>query len=235
MKNEIVQEFNLLNPWFDNLPYNWEELFQHSDVLSYKKHETIFRQNEQGNHLYLIESGRVRLYLISPNGEEKALSIIGKNGILGECALNNESRYATNAISASKVVLRRITKQSFIEFLAKKPEFVYQTLDLITKKYRLLCSQSLQASYMKALPRVCAAFIQLSVKYGELLEENKVNLTISFTHQEMANLLGTTRVTVANNIKWLEERSYISKVGKSYVIHDLDELAELANDQMLLS
>lgn len=235
MNSEIVQEFNLLNPWFDNLPYDWGELFNKADIIHHKKHEIIFRQNEQGDHLYLIESGRVRQFLISPSGEEKALSIIGKNGILGECALNSDSRYATNAISASNVTLRKINKQNFIEFLAQKPEYIYHTLDLITKKYRLLCSQSLQLSYTKALPRVCAAFIQLSVKYGEVIEGQKVKLTISFTHQEMASLLGTTRVTIANNIKWLEEQNYIKKIGKNFCINNLDELAELANDQMLLS
>ncbi|MBE4908531.1 Crp/Fnr family transcriptional regulator [Bacillus luteolus] len=231
--NDFVQEFNLLNPWFDNLPYEWSQLKDYGERVTFKKHEIIFSQNEVGSYLYIIESGRVRLFLISPSGEEKALSIIGKNGILGECSLNGDSSYATNAITASEVVLLRISKQSFIEFLSKQPQYIYQTIDLITKKYRLLCSQSLQLSYMKSLPRVCAAFIQLSIQYGEIVEEKQVKLTINFTHQELANLLGTTRVTIAKNIKWLEDQKYIVKKGKSYLIYNIDELAELANEKML--
>ncbi|MHC0039065.1 Crp/Fnr family transcriptional regulator [Pseudoneobacillus sp. C159] len=232
MNNELVQEFNLLNPWFDNLPYDWKQLFQQSEKVVFKKHETIFRQNEYGNYIYIIELGRVRLYLISPNGEEKALSIIGKNGILGECALNTDSRYSTNAITASEVVLRKVSKKQFFDFISDKPQYIHQIIDLITKKYRLLCTQSLQLSYMKSLPRVCAAFIQLSIQYGESIGNKSVKLTISFTHQEMANLLGTTRVTIAKNIKWLEDEKYIEKSGKYFIIHNLDELAELANDKM---
>jgi CRP/FNR family transcriptional regulator, cyclic AMP receptor protein len=232
LNSELVQEFNLLNPWFDNLPYDWSVLFQHSSQVTYKKHELIFRQNEYGEYLYIIESGRVRLFLISPNGEEKALSIIGKNGVIGECTLNSDSRYSTNAISASEVILRKISKKSFLEFISEKPQYIYQTLDLLTKKYRLLCTQSLQLSYMKSLPRVCAAFIQLSVQYGELIGDKSIKLTITFTHQEMANLLGTTRVTIAKNIKWLEEEKYIEKKGKHFIIHNIDDLAELANEQL---
>lgn len=231
--NDVVQEFNLLNPWLENLPYIWLELKENGHIVMFKKHETIFHQNEIGNYVYIIEHGRVRLFLISPNGEEKALSIIGKNGMIGECSLNSDRRYATNAIAASEVVLLKISKQSFFEILSRNPEYIQQTLDLITKKYRLLCSQSLQLSYMKALPRVCAAFIQLSIQYGEKIGEKQVKVTISFTHQEMANLLGTTRVTIAKNIKWLEDESYIVKKGKFYVINNIEELAELANDQML--
>ncbi|WP_057765399.1 Crp/Fnr family transcriptional regulator [Cytobacillus praedii] len=233
--NDVVQEFNFLNPWLDNLPYTWSELKNHSEKVTYKKHETIFNQNETGNYIYIIESGRVRLFLISPNGEEKALAIIGKNGILGECSLNGDSGYATNAITASEVVLLRTSKESFFEFLSKKPQYISQAFDLITKKYRLLCSQSLQLSYMKALPRICAAFIQLSIQYGEKIDEKQIKLTINFTHQELANLLGTTRVTVAKNIKWLEDNAHISKQGKSYIIKNIDELANLANEKMLLT
>jgi CRP/FNR family transcriptional regulator, cyclic AMP receptor protein len=232
LNSELVQEFNLLNPWFDNLPYDWSLLLQRSSKVTYKKHELIFRQNEYGEYLYIIESGRVRLFLISPNGEEKALSIIGKNGVIGECTLNSDSRYSTNAISASEVSLRKISKKSFLEFISEKPQYIYQTLDLLTKKYRLLCTQSLQLSYMKSLPRVCSAFIQLSVQYGELFGDKSIKLTITFTHQEMANLLGTTRVTIAKNIKWLEEEKYIEKKGKHFIIHNIDELAELANEQL---
>jgi CRP/FNR family transcriptional regulator, cyclic AMP receptor protein len=232
LNSELVQEFNLLNPWFDNLPYDWSVLFQQSSQVTYKKHELIFRQNEYGDYLYITESGRVRLFLISPNGEEKALSIIGKNGVIGECTLNSDSRYSTNAISASEVILQKISKKSFLEFISEKPQYIYQTLDLLTKKYRLLCTQSLQLSYMKSLPRVCAAFIQLSVQYGELFGDKGIKLTITFTHQEMANLLGTTRVTIAKNIKWLEEEKYIEKKDKYFIINNIDELAELANEQL---
>lgn len=231
--NDIVNEFNLLNPWLDYLPFTWQELKPKSEQIRFEKHETIFHQNEVGHYIYLIESGRVRLFLISPNGEEKALAIIGKNGLLGECSLNGDSRYATNAITASEVILHRISIPTFFDFLSNNPQYIHQTLDLITKKYRLLCSQSLQLSYMKALPRVCAAFIQLSLQYGVRIGEKQVQVTISFTHQEMANLLGTTRVTIAKNIKWLEDHSYIVKKGKLYVINNIEELAELANDKML--
>ncbi|MCA0991987.1 Crp/Fnr family transcriptional regulator [Pseudalkalibacillus hwajinpoensis] len=233
--NDILQEFSLLNPWFDHLPYTWTDLFENTDKVSFRKHETIFIQNEVGSYIYLIESGRVRLFLISPNGEEKALSIVGQNGIIGECSLNQDSRHASNAITASDVILRRVPKKQFIQFLSAKPEYILQTLDLITRKYRLLCSQTLHLSYMKALPRVCAAFIQLSIQYGEKVGENKVKVSISFTHQEMANLLGTTRVTIAKNIKWLESENYIVKNGKSYIINNIEDLAELANEQMMLS
>jgi CRP-like cAMP-binding protein len=83
---------------------------------------------------------------------------------------------------------------------------------------------------MKSLPRICDLLIQLSLKYSENLNNNRVRLTIQFTQQEMANLLGTTRITVAKNMKWLENNDYIIKEGKYYIINDIRELNELTND-----
>ncbi|MEZ7172957.1 Crp/Fnr family transcriptional regulator [Sporosarcina sp. OR05] len=227
-----LKELELLNPWFDKLPYQWENLTNYGTTVSFKKNETVFHQNDHGEYVYLVKKGRVRLFLISPAGEEKALAIVGENGILGECSLSQDSRYSTSAICASAVILKKISRRDFISFISQEPDFIFQTLDMITKKYRLLCSQSLQLSYMKSLPRISALLIQLSQKYSEKIDDKKVQLTIQFTQQEMANLLGTTRVTVAKNIKWLEDQNYIIKKGKFYVINDLAELNELANDQL---
>lgn len=229
--DDNMKELELLNPWFDNLPYQWESLYQYGTEVSYKKNKNIFYQNEPGEFIYMVRSGRVRLFLISPSGEEKALTIIGQNGMLGECCLGQDSKHSTNAICASDVTLQKITRHDFLHFIAQKPEYILQTLDLITKKYRLLCMQSLHLSYMKSLPRICGLLIQLAMKYSVRKEGNRYHLTILFTQQEMANLLGTTRVTVAKNMKWLEDNNYIFKDNKHYIINDIEELNELSKDQ----
>ncbi|WP_407270132.1 Crp/Fnr family transcriptional regulator [Radiobacillus sp. PE A8.2] len=234
MSNEIEKRFNVLNPWFDEMDYDWTILKDLGQKNSFKKHEIVFRQNEDGNDLYLVIKGRVRLFLISPNGEEKALAVIGTNGLIGECILNDDSRYSSSAITASEVELIRISKDVFLEKISNEPRYTSQVLDLITKKYRLLCMQTLQLSYTKSLPRMCATFVHLSIRYGETLASQEIRLTINFTHQEMANLLGITRVTIAKNIKWLEENKYIRKDGRYYIINNLDNLANLANEELML-
>lgn len=234
MIKSLEQKFSVLNPWFDNLTYNWDEIKEHGTKVTYKKNEMIFRQNEKAKMIYIVLHGRVRLFLLSPDGEEKAICIVGKNGVIGECSLNDDGLYSTNAITNSEVEVIAVQRSLFADKINKNPLYSQQLLDLMSKKYRLLCMHTLQLSYIKSLPRISATFVHLSIKYGEKLSDNKVKLTISFTHQEMADLLGVTRVTVAKNIKWLEENDYIKKVGRHYVISDLDELADLANNELLL-
>ncbi|MFA9557709.1 Crp/Fnr family transcriptional regulator [Evansella sp. AB-rgal1] len=228
------QAYDFINPWLDGLDYDWSLLENQGTIQKFNIDDTIFHQNELGEYLYIIVSGRVRLSLISPNGEEKALAIIGVNGILGECSLNNDLKYATNAITASQVIVQKVKRTTFLSELSKNPNLYTQLLDMITHKYRLLCMQSMELSYLKSMPRVCATFINLAMRYGDKIKDQQIKLTISFTHQEMANLLGITRVTIAKNIKWLEGNGYLIKNNKHYTITNLDSLVELANQEMML-
>ncbi|WP_027964690.1 Crp/Fnr family transcriptional regulator [Halalkalibacillus halophilus] len=226
--SHLETDFSFINPWLENLNYDWKSLYELGTPISFPKNETIFNQNDPGDFIYIVKKGRIRLSLISQNGEEKALTIVGVHGLLGECSLNNEMKYSTNAISSSKCDLVKVERQTFMTHLHKHPETYTSLLDLITKKYQVLCMQSMELSYAKAFTRVCATFIHLAREYGESQKEKEVKLTISFTHQEMANLLGITRVTIANNIKWLLNESYIRKEGKHYVITDIDALIDLS-------
>lgn len=74
----------------------------------------------------------------------------------------------------------------------------------------------------------CLQYIR---SFGERIRkkigDNKIKLTITFTQQEMANLLGITRVSIANHIKDLIEQGYLEKEDKYYVITDIDGLFEL--------
>lgn len=234
MIKSLEQKLSVLNPWFDDLTYDWTKLLTLGTKVTYKKNEIIFRQNEYAEMIYIVLKGRVRLFLLSADGEEKAISIVGKNGIIGECSLNEDKLYSTNAITNSEVEVVAVQRNVFSDKINKNPLYSEQLLDLMSKKYRLLCMHALQISYIKSLPRICETFVHLTVKYGEKLNDNEIKLTISFTHQEMADLLGVTRVTVAKNIKWLQENNYIEKVGRYYVIRDIDELADVANSELLL-
>ena len=211
MLQDLSVEFKPTNPWMDKMPYDWSSIIDYGTKVKLPKNQIIFNQNETGDTIYIVKSGRVRLYLLAPNGEEKALCIIGENGVLGECLLSSVETYATSAITASTVELIKISRADFQQQSIKQISIYTQLIDMISLKYRLLCNQSLQLSYSKALPRICFAFIQLTLQYGVALSNEQYQLTIKFTHQEMANLIGTSRITIAKNIKWLIENNHISK------------------------
>ncbi|GED70495.1 hypothetical protein BRE01_41970 [Brevibacillus reuszeri] len=227
---ESIRDVYQATPWLENLPSQWDLLKKVGTPIECKKDTMIFEQDDKADFLYLIASGRVCLYASTPSGEEKAIAFIGKNGLIGEYDPLSNLPHTTSAITVSKTLLYRTSVSQFRELLKENFHLVEQLLHFESRKYRLLCAQALQLSYSKAPHRICATLIQLALNYGSPLEQGQIKITTTFTHQEVANLVGTTRITVINTLKWLERHHILVKQDKYYVITDLDRLEALVQD-----
>jgi CRP/FNR family cyclic AMP-dependent transcriptional regulator len=196
------RNYPYLSPWLDQLPYDWTELEGLGTVRRYKKHEAVFHSNDPVKYVYLVKSGRVRLYLLSDSGEEKAIAIIGKNGLLGESSVFLDQEYFASAITAIPTTLIRVAPEVFRQKILDCPLYSEQLFHMMSIKIRLLYQHSVHLSYNSSFYRVCHTLAQLGLTYGEM-DKSRIKLKVLFTQQELANLIGATRVTVANHIKKL--------------------------------
>ncbi|WP_301171926.1 Crp/Fnr family transcriptional regulator [Brevibacillus nitrificans] len=211
------------SPWMENLPYDWHEVYSLGQTIPYQKHESIFHQDQAAKHVYVVLQGRIRLFLTTPSGEEKAIAIIGKGGLLGECGLFDHPTYNNGAITASKANLLKIPVERFKEAFSTNLTLAHQVLRFLDGKNRILASHTMQLSFYSAAQRICFTLLQLGSTYGKGIEGKRI-ITVRFTHQELANVVGTSRVTVAGTMKELERRHILSKEGGLYVIEDEEML-----------
>lgn len=221
------------SPWMENLPYDWTAVASLGQTIHAHKHDTIFHQDQPARHIYVVLSGRIRLFLTSPAGDEKAIAIIGKNGLLGECGLFDHPTYNNGAIAASKATLLKIPVERFKEAFFATLSLAHQVLRFLDGKNRILASHTLQLSFYSATQRICFTLLQLGRTYGKTVDGRRI-ITVRFTHQELANVVGTSRVTVANTMKVLERNRILSKEGGMYVIENESELFTSVQDGLLL-
>lgn len=221
------------SPWMENLPYDWPEVASLGQTILLQKHETVFHQDQPARYVHVVLSGRIRLFLTSPTGDEKAIAIIGQNGLLGECGLFDHPTYNNGAIAASKATLLKIPVERFKEAFSTNLSLAHQVLRFLDGKNRILASHTLQLSFYSATQRICFTLLQLGSTYGKTVDGRRF-ITVRFTHQELANVVGTSRVTVANTMKVLERNRILSKEGGMYVIENESELYASVLDGLLL-
>ncbi|MGE6230249.1 Crp/Fnr family transcriptional regulator [Paenibacillus chitinolyticus] len=213
--------------WLEGLAFQWHPLPQLGQKLVLQKHAFIFFENQPNDFVYLVLNGRIRLYVTSPNGVEKTIAIIGKNGMIGENGIfDNAASYNHSAIAASKATLIKIDRKKLEDTLKGNFELTRQVLLWVNLKMRIMSSQLLQLSSYSATQRICHTLLQLVDTYG-LKNGEKEFIGIGFTHQELANLVSTSRVTAANTLKNLELTGVISKQNGKYVIEDKARLISL--------
>jgi CRP/FNR family cyclic AMP-dependent transcriptional regulator len=223
MTNMVTWVDDKASPWMENLPFSWHSLEPLGKKMMLQKHETIFHQEQVAANIYVILHGRIRLFLTSPAGEEKAIAIIGQNGLLGECGLFDLPYYNSSAITASKAMLLKLPIDTFRKKMEEDADITRQVLYFLNSKNRILSSHTMQLSFYSATQRICYTLLQLGRTYGKT-DGQKRTITIRFTHQELANVVGTSRVTVAHTMKWLERRKILSKQNGLYVIEDAKQL-----------
>lgn len=219
---------NNISTWLDHLSFKWDELIDYGRIVNLEKEDNLFHFEEVVNNIYIVLSGRIRIYLINSKGKEKTIAVIGKNGLLGEQIIQLNNTHITNASAVTKSTLLEIDKNIFMKKVLENDILTKQWVEMLSLKLELLTHATIKLSFENSLINIVNAFLELANTYGEKQENGSIKISISFTHQELADLIGTSRVTVSNTIKFLSESNVIIKSKGYYYIFDIDKLLELS-------
>lgn len=190
---------------------------QAGTTIKYLPKDIIYMQEDSSNSLYLILDGRVRVFLISKDGQEITLDIIEKGGIFGESSflLNTSRPVCVNAIDEVELVSCKL--ETMYPLILDSKELTLAIMQLLTATNDYLTNQIKKAYFYNRHEKV-AAF---------LLEQNKK--TISYTHQEIASLTGLNRVTVTKILNDFNHLNWIDSSYRKITIIDSNALNDYLN------
>ena len=217
---EVDREYS---PWVEKRDFDWSCLTSDIKPTCFKKDKIIYQQQQDTQNVYLVESGRVRLSIYSMDGEEKSLLIAEKGCLFGEISCLDSIPNFANATVVVDSLIYVIPKQVFTDTLEHNHICALNLVNLLNRKIRILSTQIKQLSFDDSYYRVCNALIHLTKQYG-VKNDNGYRLSIKFTHQEMANLIGLNRVTVTNIFIRMTNKNILAKESGYYLIKNINEL-----------
>jgi CRP/FNR family cyclic AMP-dependent transcriptional regulator len=216
--------------WIEVPHFDWQALTaQGAGRVRFHKGQTLFSQGEPVQHVYVVEEGRVRLVLLSAAGHEKHMAIVGSQGMVGECSAFLDGRHSVSAIASSDVVARQVDRRQLQLAMERDAGCLRQVLWLLNVKLRVLAHQNLLLSHAPAAQRVVHHLVQLADTYGDV-HGAEVDIRISFTHQEMANITGLSRVMTSNVLTLLQDHGLIEMSKSHCIVRDLEGLRRRALD-----
>ena len=221
-----MDELNAASPsaWIEVPRFEWAQLLADgAPTVRLREGETLFSQGGPARHVYVVESGRVRLVLLSAAGHEKHMAIVGTHGMVGECGAFLDGRHTMTAVASSDVAARQVERGHLLRTMERDPHCMRQVLWLTSVKLRILASQNLLLSQGTAAQRVIHHLVQLAETYGRPAGQG-TEIGIAFTHQEMANIAGLSRVMTSNVLIALRSEGMIDKVKAHWVILDMQGL-----------
>ena len=216
------------SPWIRTPLDTWAPLLDGVRPISYKKKARIYHQGDPGENTYILRTGRVRLTYFHDSGEEKLLYIAEQGSMIGETACVTGNCYSGSAIALTDSLIYRIPKDKLLETMRRDWQLNQSVIGLLCRKKNIFFHQMLELSFSQALGRIAQMLLNLMSEYGVPQPDGGVLIDMNFTHQEVASLVNTSRVTVSNIFNQFAGEGVLEKQGSRFVVKRPQELQRIA-------
>jgi len=190
-------------------PSDRKDLLACAQVAQYERGQHVFQCGAPGRNVYVLESGRAKIYKLADSGKEVILWFCFPGEIFGLAEAPRGTMRQVYAQACARVRVHVISRDDFSAYLASHPKTAMQVIDLLSCRMRVLGDMLLNLVSDDVGSRIIKLLIRLAAHYGRRTEES-IDLELPLTHQEMADMVGTTRQTVTTVLGELRRRGLLS-------------------------
>jgi CRP/FNR family transcriptional regulator len=211
-------------PLFSGL--NHEQLSQFRGIAlekSFGKGEMVFSEGEEGSGFYVILSGTVKVFKLSPDGKEHILHIFSAGQTFGEVPVFAGEHFPANAEALQETRALFFPRSGFLALLQKNPALSLKLLADLSIKLRQFAVQIENLSLKELPARLATYLLYLAEEQGR---SDQVTLKIS--KGQLASLLGTIPETLSRIFAKLSSQELIQVEGRKIALLDADGLKDLA-------
>ncbi|MBI5374373.1 MAG: Crp/Fnr family transcriptional regulator [Candidatus Schekmanbacteria bacterium] len=183
---------------------------------SFPKSSVVIHKGDEGEALYIILSGKVKVTLISDAGKEIILAILREGNFFGEMSLLNNEPTSANVVTAEDSVFLTIYRDDFNYILRKDPGIALNLLKHMSLRLKIADKKIGSLALLDVCGRIANLFIDMAKE-----EKHEIYIVEKITHAEIAHMIGSTREVVSRAIKCLKDSGYI-KVLRDKIILDKD-------------
>jgi CRP/FNR family cyclic AMP-dependent transcriptional regulator len=177
---------------------------------TFRSGEAIFHRDDPGQMLYIIKEGKVKICLISPDGQEISLVVFGKGEYFGEFALLDGLPRSADAIALEKVECYTLLRSDFHSVIMKNPKIAIQVMEVLCERLRKTDQQVEDLIVLDVYGRVAKKLLELADTHGLKQEDGSILINIRLTQQDLAAMVGASRESVNKVLGHYTDKQYIT-------------------------
>ena len=196
-----------------NLPEPVRGLAERGIVRKYRARTVLIQEGEEGETVFLVLAGSIRIYCADGEGREITLAIYGVGEYVGEMSLDGGLRSAS-VVTEEDTVCAVISGQVFREYLAVAPDFSIELIRRLIRRTRMATENARNLALLDAYGRLSRFFEEAAVadENGDRVLEGQ------WTQQEISRRIGCSRELVSRFLKDLSRGGYVAIDGRRYVL-----------------
>jgi len=197
-------------------------------AASYPKGATLFVEGQKPRGVFILCNGRVKLSTSSADGKTLILRVPEKGEILGLAATVSGQPYQASAEVLEPAQANFIARNDFLEFLKSYGEAALRVAQQLSENYHLAINEMRTIGLSHSAAEKFARFLLEQASEGRK-EEGEVRLTLTLTHEEIAQMIGSSRETVTRLFSDFKKRQLLQVKGSSVLIQDIASLRRFAD------
>lgn len=192
---------------------------------AFRRATMIFHKDQEGDALYIVESGRVRIFRSKEDGKELTIDHKGAGDAFGEMALLDGLPRSASVETEEDTVTYTLSREEFQRHLATSPQLAAAVLAMLSKTLRHLMDYAESLAHLDVPARVAQELLDMAKRYG-VKEDGSVLINVNLTQAELARMVGATRERVNRALASFRAQKLVELRGKKIAILDPKRLAE---------
>lgn len=187
-----------------------EEIAGIASTRSFQKGESVYRAGDQGGTLFVLDTGRVKIYRLSVNGREQVLRVAGPGEFIGELSLFSALALTDNAQALDDTVMCVLQGDRLKVLMGKYPSIAFKVMDVMSRRLEQADQLIQSISLSSVTQRLAQALLERA--------DGRDVVVLQTTKGDFASQLGMSQETLSRKLKALQEEKLIELSGHRKII-----------------
>jgi len=180
---------------------------------SYPKNAVVLTEGEMGDSLYMVESGKVKVFIGDEEGREITLKMLGPGAFFGELSMIDKQARSASVTTTEASTFLVLSHAAFERCIEKAPMIANMVMRMLAQRVREADRKIGTLALMDVYGRVASTLLELAV-----YNDGKLMVGEKLSQQDLANMVGASREMVNRILKDLSDRGFISIESKAITI-----------------
>jgi CRP/FNR family cyclic AMP-dependent transcriptional regulator len=179
----------------------------------------LFHKGSPGETLYIIESGKVRIFILSESGQEMSVRVCGTGEVFGELSMLDGLPRSAGAVAAEETHVLTLQREDFWELFDIYPRLAPAIIATLTARVRYTTQYAENLAFLDVQGRVAHSLLELAEQYGVPTPDG-VEIALQLTQSDLASLVGATRERVNKVLGAFRDQGWIQLDGQEIIVRD---------------
>ena len=202
------------------------ELFEGAVAHDLRDGEVLFRAGDVGDGCYRIQTGLVKVVVTSQQGEERIVSLLGPDAIVGELSMIDGGPRSASVVAIANCSLSFLSRAKFQTCIEAHPELTTYLMKTLARRLRGTDDALAATTFLSVKQRLARALLTVAEYVGEKDGDGRIQLRLKIGQGDLAAMAGIARENVSRTMSEWRKRDIVTRSSNYYCINDPKALAQ---------